>query len=116
MLWEFVFLNILLIALGVLMYIVIRTLPRLDEQPAKKGIWERWITSEFPAKLDAIFHASYLRTLRRIKVLVLRADNSINKQLESIKMHTEEIAGSRADLDSIKGKSAEEIGEETGTQ
>ncbi len=123
MFWEFFFLNLIWIALALLLYIVLRTIPRLDERPVKKGVMERWLTSELPGKIDALLHTSYLRTLRRIKVFVMRADNSINKKLESVKLERGTIYDvPKVDLSSVKDKPAEnieeakEVGEETGTE
>lgn len=105
-----------MVSLGTILYIIIRTLPRLDDEPVKRGVMERWLTSELPAKLDASIHGTYLRTLRRLKVFVLKADNSLNKKLESIKLDREPIKGERINLEDIKDKTPEEIGEETGTE
>ncbi len=117
MLWQFVFLNCLFVSLGVLLYLVIRALPRIDGEPVKRGMMERWLTSELPERLDQFFNIIYVRTLRRMRVWVLKADNSLHKKITTIKMERDDLgAGSRFDIRSVTEKSVEEVGEETGTE
>jgi hypothetical protein len=115
--WQFVFLNIFLISLGVLLFLVIRLLPRMDNKPVSRGFFERWLTSEIPERFDHFLHALYVRTLRRVKVMVLKTDNALTRKMESMRLESgEPIAGSRPDLSAITSKTPEEIGEETGAE
>jgi len=85
--FEFVITNILMVSLGTILYLVVRALPRIDEEPAteKKGIFERLVTSEIPEKVDAAINSFLVKVLRRIKVLILKIDNSISSRLKKIK-------------------------------
>jgi hypothetical protein len=115
--WQFLFLDLLIISIGVILLIVIRLLPRLDERPVNKGVMERWLTSDLPERMDAFFNAIYVRTLRRVKVLVLRTDNALTKKMASMKLERDEpIAGERLDIKRMTEKAPVEIGEETGTE
>lgn len=84
---ELVFLNILLAGVGLLLFLFIRALPRMDDMAAldRRSVFERWLTSRLPEKIDILLHALFLRTLRRIKVLTLRLDNGINQRLQRMK-------------------------------
>jgi hypothetical protein len=114
---QFLFFNLFLLSLGVVVYIVIRTIPRLDGTPTERGVMERWLTSELPQKLDAFFHGIYVRTLRRLRVMVLRVDNSVNKKLETMRLERGEGIVSQNRGDAITSdKPIEEVGEETGTE
>ncbi len=118
MIIQFLFFNLLLISLGVVLYIVIRTIPRIDGEPVERTVMERWLTSELPQKLDAFFHSFYLRTLRRLRVMVLKIDNSVNKKLESIRLERGEgiVNPNRSTETITSDKPVEEVGEETGTE
>lgn len=91
---QLLFLNAFLIGAGLLLLVFIRALPRLDEaSPARQGMFERWLTSQLPEKIDAFARAAFLRTLRRLKVLVLRLDNGINQKLQRMKLESGEGIG-----------------------
>jgi hypothetical protein len=91
---ELLFLNCILIGSGLLILLFIRALPRVEElAPLKRGMLERWLTSQLPERIDAMSHAAFLRTLRRLKVFTLRIDNSINKKLQRMKLESGEAIG-----------------------
>jgi DNA repair exonuclease SbcCD nuclease subunit len=117
MILQFAFFNILLISLGVLLYVIIRTIPRLDGTPTERGMIERWLTSELPRKLDVFFHGIYVRTLRRLRVTVLKIDNSVNRKLELLRLERGEgiISQNRGDA-LTPDKPVQEVGEETGVE
>ncbi len=115
--WQFIFLNLFFLSTGTLLLLIIRLLPRLDAKPVSRGMIERWLTSEFPERFDSFLSAAYVRTLRRFKVMILKADNALTRKMESMKLKSDEpIAGTRLDIRGVTGKSTEEIGEETGVE
>jgi hypothetical protein len=117
MTWQFAFLNLFIISAGTILVLVIRTLPRLDDEPVARNVIERWLTSEFPAKMDLFFHGFYIRTLRRFKVMIMKTDNALNKKMERMKLRSDDaLGGKRVDIRSMTGKSVEEVGEETGVE
>lgn len=102
---QFVVTNIFLLSLGVILYVSIRTLPRIDERamPEKKGAWERWLSSGVPEKIDRILNSFLFKTLRRLKVFLLRTDNAINAWLQKIKPEGNGSQKPGIDFQAIKG-------------
>lgn len=76
-----------MLSLGVILYVVVRTLPRVDGSvaPDKKGAWERWLTSGMPERIDKALNGFLFKFLKRVKVLLLKADNAISGQLTKVK-------------------------------
>lgn len=85
--FQFIVTNIFMISLGTILYVTVRTLPRIEEggAPERKGILERWIASEIPEKLDAAFNSFLAKFLRKLKVWLLKVDNFISEHLKKIK-------------------------------
>ncbi len=82
---QFILTDILMISLGTILYIVARSLPRIEEEPAaKQNMFERWVSSELPEKFDTAFNNFLLKSLRKFKLVLLKADNSITKHLKKI--------------------------------
>jgi hypothetical protein len=91
---QFVLSNLLLIAAGAIIFVFIRTLPHIEtKEVVKRGVFERWITSEFPERLDQFTSGLFMRTLRKIKVLVLKLDNALNKKMETLKLESGQAFG-----------------------
>ena len=109
---QLIFLNVFLLGAAALLVLVIRALPRLGEtEPvARRGVFERWLTSELPGRIDAFMSAARLRTLRRFKVFILRMDNGINQKLQRMKLESNEgIKIPKIDLKKVtEGRTAEE--------
>lgn len=107
---ELIFLNILLIGAGLLLLLLIRAIPRMEEAaPERRGMFERWLTSKLPEKIDAVVRTAFLRTLRRVKVFTLRVDNSINQKLQRMKLESgESVKGGKIDLKKVSGASDED--------
>jgi len=85
--FQFIVTTIFMVSLGVILYIAVRTLPRIDENalPEKKSVLERWIASEIPEKVDAAVNSFTVKFLRKIKVILLKVDNSLSSHLTRIK-------------------------------
>jgi len=118
---QFIATEALMISLGVILYLVIRTLPRIEEEnlpPLKRGIFERWFTSEIPERLDKISQAILEKLFRKLKVFLLRLDNILTERLRKIKpadsengkpkMDFSELTGSRSESTDINGRSGEQ--------
>ena len=81
----FVFTILLMVSLGVVLYLMVRALPRVAEEPAeKKSFLDRWAHSEIPEKIDAAFNGFLLKFLRRVKVYALKFDNAVSAGLRKV--------------------------------
>ena len=87
---QFILTNILLIAIGGMLYLFVRTLPRMGESEVKeekRTVFERWVMSEIPHEIDKVLNATMGKLFRKLKVLLLRLDNYLTARLK--KIHTE---------------------------
>jgi len=85
---QFIIVNILFVAAGTALYLVVRTLPRLGDErahPHPLTLVERLIVSEIPERVDAALSAFLSKFLRRTHVILLRLDNFVSKSLARIK-------------------------------
>jgi len=106
---QFIFTDILMLSLGAVLYLMVRALPRITEEPSeKKNFLDRWAHSDVPEKMDAAFNVFLLKFLRRVKIFVLKLDNMLSKELRKIKSEEKdakpiidfkEIAGQKKDED-----------------
>jgi len=88
--FQFIFTNILMVSTGVVIYVIVRALPRLEPepQPEKKSVLDRWIASEIPEKIDSALNGFLVKFLRKLKVLLLKVDNTLSGHLQKIKSET----------------------------
>lgn len=101
--FQFVVTNILMVSLGIVLYLVARALPRVDEtsRPAH-GPLGRWITSEIPERVDTALNNFLGKFLRRTKVFLLKIDNMLTEHIKKTK--TENGSGkARIDFNDITG-------------
>jgi hypothetical protein len=107
--FPFILTNVFLASVGVVLYVMARTLPRIEESGAedKKGIFERWIASEIPEKFDAALNSFLFKFFRRAKVAVLKADNSISAQLQKMKPENGNGKAPAIDFKEISGQNKE---------
>lgn len=83
--FQFILTTVLMSSLGTMLYLVARSLPRLDEKLSDKpGILERISSSEIPEKIDAAFNNFLSKFLRRVKVILMKIDNFINEKLKRV--------------------------------
>ncbi len=83
---QFIFVNILMVSLAAIIYVVVRTLPRIDDgTPGNKNVFEKWLTSELPERFDAIFNGFLMKLLRKLKVVLLKVDNYLSGHIKKIK-------------------------------
>ncbi len=107
---QFIFLNLLMIGAGTVLYLVAKTLPRLNEEaPGRKlSLLERWVASEMPHKIDAALNSFVGKFLRKTKVLLLRLDNAVGQRLKKIGADRKEENRARIDFKDITGDKKEE--------
>ena len=83
---QFIFTDILMLSLGVVLYLMVRALPRIAEEPSeKKNFLDRLAHSDIPEKMDAILNIFLLKFLRKVKILVMKLDNMLSRGLRKIK-------------------------------
>ena len=106
---QFILTTILFLALGTILFLVVRSLPRIGEDPAvrRTNIWERLLASEIPERIDAVVTNVLAKFLRRTKVVVLKLDNRITKFLEKSKSISTTHAGQRAIFPPVAEKGPE---------
>lgn len=83
--------NIIFLALGVIIWLFVRALPRVDKgEGVRSGFIERWITSELPEKFDSVVNGFLLKTFRKLKIYTLRVDNVVGDRLKRMKWHEDQ--------------------------
>jgi hypothetical protein len=105
---QFIFTDIFMLSLGAVLYLMVRALPRIAEEPSeKKNFLDRWAHSDIPEKMDTALNGFLLKFLRKVKILVLKVDNALSKELRKIKSE-ENGAKPAIDFKEILGQSADE--------
>ena len=85
--FQFILTNVFMISLGALLYFVIRTLPRIEldpKTPDTKGFFERLVVSRIPERVDGVVNNFLFKFLRKFKVVLLKVDNVVGKQLKRV--------------------------------
>ena len=85
---EFISVSVLMISFSAVLYLMARALPRIAEEPQaedRRSILDRWAHSQIPEKVDIALNGFLLKFLRKLKVLVLRLDNTLSKHLQKVK-------------------------------
>lgn len=84
---QFILTNLIMLAVGVMLYLFVRSLPRIEDQAAgsrqRQGL-ERLLASEIPEKVDRALHISSTKLLRRARVLILKADNVLSGKIQQV--------------------------------
>jgi hypothetical protein len=106
----FIITDILMLAAGTVLYLMVRALPRVVEEPAeRRGIVDRLAHSEIPEKLDAAIDTFLIKLLRKVKVFIMQLDNALSKHLR--KINVAEDGGTKVAVDFkefVNGHAAEE--------
>jgi len=83
---------ILTLSFGVVIVVASRALPRLPEEnkeARRNGSWTLAIEKRLPLqKIDAAMHSVLEKVLRKAKLFIMKADNSVNKQISKLKEMT----------------------------
>ncbi len=81
--FAFILTNIFFLSLAGVILLVARALPRVEEDQVKKhSILDKIAASEIPEKLDAVLGNTMFKLLRKFKVVILRLDNFVNKEIK----------------------------------
>jgi hypothetical protein len=106
----FIITDILMLSVGIVLYLMVRALPRVAEKPSEgRGILDRLAHSEIPEKLDAVMDTFLIKLLRRVKVFIMQLDNALSKHLH--KINVAEDSGAKAQIgftEFVKGHASEE--------
>lgn len=97
--YDFILQNIIVVGLGIVIYLLARALPRvsgdLDSSvPKKPGRIEVFIKSLPLAKIDAAVSASLEKILRKVRVVNLKIENSINAGIGRLRKENAKKDGS----------------------
>jgi hypothetical protein len=93
-------------SIGALVYMASRALPRMDEEGDTRPLF-RGVLSKLPThKADAVLSSLTEKTLRRLKVTVLRVDNGLNHYLGRVKSNS---AGRQKSIFDIQEKSETDV-------
>ena len=90
MLVVFLFQTLLIFAIGALLVLLVRALPRLPAQEAhmhKPDAFERLLSRLPMERLDSAWSGFLEKTLRRLRVILLKIDNLLNGSLERVRRH-----------------------------
>ncbi len=75
----YIFTILLLLAVGAMLYLMVRALPRVAEEAgAKETFLDRWARSKLPEKIDIALNGMLVKLLRRVKVVALKFDNAVS--------------------------------------
>lgn len=85
--YNFVLQIFIMVSLGIIIFLVAQTLPRISEtqtvNPAKKKI--NWWSSLPFEKIDVAVNAFFEKALRKIKLILMKTDNMVSRQLGKFK-------------------------------
>ena len=87
---QFALTNLFLVAVSAVLYLVVRTLPRLGEEVVairQPSLIERLIISDIPHRFDMLVNAVMEKSFRRLKVVLLRFDNYLTTKIKKINTH-----------------------------
>ncbi len=103
-----------MVALGVVLYLMVRALPRITEDPAEKeSFLDRWAHSEIPGKIDVAFNGFLLKFLRRVKVIALKFDNAVSAGLRKVSAEEKGKKQNFEMKDIVEGENGREEKKET---
>jgi len=83
--FQFIVTDLFMLSLGAILYLMVRALPRIAEEPEKKSFLDRWAHSEIPEKVDVALNGFLFKFLRRVKIFILKLDNALSRELHKIK-------------------------------
>lgn len=82
---QFIIVNIMMVSLGTILYIVARSLPRIEEnesRPQKETFLDRLVMSEIPHRIDTAVNTYTGKLFRKLKISLMRLDNYLTKKLK----------------------------------
>lgn len=105
---QLIFSSILMISLSVMLYLMVRALPRIAEEPTseKHGLLDRWAHSQFPERVDKFLNGFLLKFFRRLRVVTMRLDNILGQRLQQMNPRERDLKPS-IDFKEIAGQNKE---------
>ena|SRR3989344_4816510 len=97
---NFVLQILVFTSLGTVIYLLARALPRVGDLPSperKPNFLDRMISKVPMAKIDESLDSFFAKTLRKIKVLILKIDNFINDRLGKLSKKSNNDKGGDGD-------------------
>lgn len=89
MLYNFILETIIFLSLGIIILCLARTLPRIEDESSamsfKKDKMSRLVKRLPLDKMDETLNLVFHKILRRIKVLIMKADNAVTGKLKSFR-------------------------------
>ncbi|MDP2704085.1 MAG: hypothetical protein Q8P01_02590 [bacterium] len=86
---------LMMLSLAALLYLIAKTLPRIDENPPKTlSLKEHWVTRRIE-DIDQKIKITLEKLLRRIEVVLLKWENKVSKKVHKLK---EESAKTASDI------------------
>lgn len=86
--YDFILQTILILSLTVITFLFARALPRVEEESAGPGhadLLDHWLGRLPLEKMDAFVNSLFSKSLRRLRVIVLKLDNLIHGWLQKVK-------------------------------
>lgn len=83
--YQFIFQTLFMVSLGAIVYIIARAIPRVgeEEQSAERAVGESRVAVPVALeRIDRILGETLEKTLRRVKVLILKTEGVISRSLE----------------------------------
>ncbi|MCL4406156.1 MAG: hypothetical protein M1471_01315 [Patescibacteria group bacterium] len=90
MFYNFLLQIVMMAALAAVVYIASRVIPRIDDEIAAPALpnslwWERAIKKIPLDKIDGTFNRFVEKTLRKLKIVIMKADNAVTGKLKGFK-------------------------------
>lgn len=86
--FKFIFTITLMSSLGLVLYLMARALPRIEEEEVKKqGLLEKWMASGIPEKVDNLINSFLEKFLRKAKIYLLKIDNFLAQRLNKSRLN-----------------------------
>jgi hypothetical protein len=95
--YDFILQISIVLSISVIIYILARGVPRVAETPSitvRTSAIDRLISKLPLAKIDLALNLFLEKILRKIKVMVMKIDNSINNWIGKVKKQSESISPS----------------------
>ena len=88
--YNFVLQTIVMLSLGTIIYLMARAAPRVSDSPEplpklSRNYFDELFKKLPLEKLDALTSAWLEKSLRKLKVLVMKIDNALNKHLSNLR-------------------------------
>lgn len=75
----------ILLSLGVVLYVVVKALPRIEESDNNSSLPEEHWAGAYIEKIDVYVKSLAEKSLRRMRVWLLRFDNYVSKKLNAFR-------------------------------